>query len=108
MRRSIAALALAVALVGSGCSGPNPFQASAQATTTTVDASTPLAANDLLPDNNNLTNCVGTVERANCGSKARADGHTYLVFLALALGMGFIGWRITRGIRARDRSLQQQ
>jgi hypothetical protein len=62
----------------------------------------PVVTNDLLPQNNDVTNCVGTVESANCGSKARADGHTYLVFLALTLGLAFIGWRIARGVRARD------
>jgi hypothetical protein len=62
----------------------------------------PPVTNDLLPENNSLDNCVGTAERANCGSRNRADGHTYLVFLALAAGLGFIGWRIARGVRARD------
>ena len=62
----------------------------------------PVVTNDLLPQNNDVSNCVGTVESANCGSKARADGHTYLVFLALTLGLAFIGWRIARGVRARD------
>lgn len=70
--------------------------------TTIVGDSAPVASNDLLPDDNNLNDCVGTAEPANCGSKARADGHTYLVFLALALGLGFIGWRISRGVKARD------
>jgi hypothetical protein len=73
-------------------------------------ASTPPApppvTNDLLPDNNDVTNCIGTVEQANCGSKARADGHTYLVFLALAAGLTFIGWRIARGVKARDKAHQ--
>ena len=62
----------------------------------------PVVTNDLLPQNNDVSNCVGTVESANCGSKARADGHTDLVFLALTLGLAFIGWRIARGVRARD------
>ncbi len=62
----------------------------------------PPVTNDLLPENNDVTNCVGMVEQANCGSKARADGHTYLVFLALAAGLTFIGWRIARGVKARD------
>jgi hypothetical protein len=64
--------------------------------------SSPPVTNDLLPQNNDLSNCIGTVEQANCGSKARADGHTYLVFLALILGLTFIGWRITKGVKARD------
>ena len=64
----------------------------------------PVVTNDLLPQNNDVTNCIGTVEQPNCGSKARADGHTYLVFLALTLGLVFIGWRVARGIKARDAS----
>jgi hypothetical protein len=79
-----------------------PSARAAASTPPTTPNAGPVATNDLLPDNNDVTNCVGTAEPANCGSKARADGHTYLVFLALVLGMGFIGWRIARGVRARD------
>jgi hypothetical protein len=70
----------------------------------TAPLSAPPITNDLLPENNDATNCIGTVEQAGCGSRARADGHTYLVFLALTGGLAFIGWRIARGVRARDRS----
>ena len=70
--------------------------------TTIATQPSPTAGNDLLPDDNDLNDCVGTAEPANCGSRARADGHTYLVFLALAVGLTFIGWRISRGVRARD------
>jgi hypothetical protein len=69
---------------------------------TTPPTAGPVVTNDLLPENNNVTNCIGTAEPGNCGSKARADGHTYLVFLALVVGLGFIGWRIARGVKARD------
>jgi hypothetical protein len=75
--------------------------ATAPPTTSPTDTGPPVT-NDLLPENNDVTNCIGTVEQANCGSRARADGHTYLVFLALAAGLTFIGWRIARGVRARD------
>jgi len=80
--------------------------ASAPPTTTPPSPSTtesgPVATNDLLPEKNDLGNCVGTLESANCGSRARADGHTYLVFLALVAGLVFIGWRISKGVRARE------
>jgi len=69
---------------------------------TTPSNGAPVATNDLLPENNDVTNCIGTAEPANCGSRARADGHTYLVFLALTVGLAFIGWRIARSVRARD------
>ena len=69
----------------------------------TTPPTAPPVTNDLLPESNEATNCIGLVEQAGCGSKARADGHTYLVFLALTAGLAFIGWRIARGVRARDK-----
>jgi hypothetical protein len=69
---------------------------------TSASVTGPVATNDLLPQNNDLSNCVGTVERANCGSAARADWHTYLVFTVLIAGLAFIFWRISRGVRARE------
>ena len=77
---------------------------SMHASATTPPTIPPVVTNDLLPESNDINNCIGTVEQANCGSKARADGHTYLVFLALAGGMTFIGWRIARGVKARDKA----
>jgi hypothetical protein len=81
---------------------PSAHAAATAPPTTVSPDSAPIATNDLLPQRNDIGNCVGTVESANCGSRARADGHTYLVFLALAAGLSFIGWRIARGVRARD------
>ena len=91
-----------VALVFAAMAVLLPSVPAAASTPPTTPNAGPVVTNDLLPENNDVTNCVGTAEPANCGSKARADGHTYLVFLALVLGMGFIGWRIARGVRARD------
>jgi hypothetical protein len=86
-----------------GCGGDAAVSRVAASTPpTTPSNGGPVATNDLLPENNDVTNCIGTAEPANCGSRARADGHTYLVFLALTVGLAFIGWRIARGVRARD------
>ncbi|MGZ4766663.1 MAG: hypothetical protein ACXVH5_10190, partial [Ilumatobacteraceae bacterium] len=101
---AIAAVAVAAVAIASAA-GPSVSAAATAPPTTIVSNAGPIATNDLLPDNNNLGNCVGLAESANCGSKARADGHTYLVVLALAAGLTFIGWRVGRGIRARDRAL---
>ncbi len=102
---AIAAVAMA-SLAVAAAAEPMASAAATAPPTTIVSNAGPIATNDLLPDNNNLGNCVGLAESANCGSKARADGHTYLVFLALAAGLTFIGWRVARGIRARDRALE--
>jgi hypothetical protein len=98
---AIAAVAMAAMAVASAA-GPLASAAATAPTTTIVSNVGPVATNDLLPESNDLGNCVGTAESANCGSRARADGHTYLVFVALAAGLAFIGWRISRGVRARD------
>jgi len=97
MWRILAVLIAAVAVVA-----PSAGVAWASTPPTSPANGAPVATNDLLPDNNDVTNCIGTAEPANCGSKARADGHTYLVFIALILGLTFIGWRIARGVKARD------
>jgi hypothetical protein len=96
-----AAVAMAAVAVASAA-GPLASAAATAPPTTIVSNAGPIATNDLLPANNDLGNCVGLAESANCGSRSRADGHTYLVFLALAAGLAFIGWRIGRGVRARD------
>ena len=86
-----------------GCSGPNPYQAAASASSTTVaDVGTGVGNNVYVPDKN-LSDCVGTLERPNCGSTAKGGRGTYLTFLALILGLAFIFWRIARGVKARDR-----
>ena len=83
----------------SGCS--NAFEKTDAATADTADG-TGLANNDFIPDAQNVSSCVGTNEGPNCGSKAKGGLHLYLVFAALAGGVGFIGWRVSRSIRARD------
>ncbi|CAB4365367.1 MAG: hypothetical protein F2681_13930 [Actinobacteria bacterium] len=100
--RLILPLAFGLALLA-GCSGDNPYQAAKTdaATADTADG-TGLANNDFIPDAQNVSSCVGTNEGPNCGSKAKGGLHLYLVFAALAGGVGFIGWRVSRSIRARD------
>ena len=63
----------------------------------------PDTVNDLLPEVENIGTCIGTLERPGCGSKAKGDFRQYLTFFLLFLGMSFIGWRITIGVRKRDR-----
>lgn len=97
---------MAIAAVAFAAAAPGAFAVATVPPTTTASTEAPPVTNDLIPENNEVGNCIGTVEQANCGSKARADGHTYLVFAVLAAGMTFIGWRIARGVRARDAAHQ--
>ena len=62
----------------------------------------PVTNNDFIPTEQNLSDCIGAVEKPNCGSESKGGWRMYLVFAALVLGMGVVGWRIAVGVRARD------
>jgi hypothetical protein len=94
-----------VLVVLAGCSGPNPFQAAKAASSTTVvnDNGTPTQVTDngFIPDRN-VSECVGTNERPNCGSSKKGGLGMWLTFGALILGVGFVMWRISVSVRRRD------
>ncbi|MBI4882475.1 MAG: hypothetical protein HY826_00305 [Actinobacteria bacterium] len=97
------ALGLAVA----ACGGQNPYDA-AQSAPPSVSSGEPGAVptvtdtNDFLPEHANVSDCVGSAERGDCGSKTKGGWQMYLTFAALIGGLTFIGWRVVRGVRARD------
>lgn len=104
------AVLLAVALL-SACGGDNPYQSAQTAagvdTETTAeiggtDTGDGTGGNEFLPERENISECIGAVERPNCGSKAKGGWRMYLTFGVLIAGMSFIGWRVVRGVRARD------
>ncbi len=59
--------------------------------------------NEFVPADNELSDCVGLVERPGCGSESRSSWMTALTFAILIAALGFIGWRIVRGVRANER-----
>lgn len=108
--RPFAVLALALfggfAVFAAGCSGQNPYQASESANSVSLNSAGASAVasegNVFTPVDANVSSCVGTMERGDCGSKAKGGWRMYLTFAVLMSGMGFIGWRIARSIRQRD------
>jgi hypothetical protein len=89
-----------------GCSDQNPYQASESANSVSLDSGeAPAPATEInvfTPEEANVSSCVGTMERPDCGSKEKGGWRMYLTFAVLMSGMGFIGWRIARSIRQRD------
>ena len=105
-RRSFLSLVLPALAAGTllvGCGGTNPFHQTATtvASDVTAPSGTGLANNDYLP-NANLSSCVNTNERPDCGSTSKGGWRMYLVFAALIGGVGFVMWRVARGVRQRD------
>jgi hypothetical protein len=103
MIRVMCSAAVALVVLG-GCSGDNAFDAAkneASASTVSIGDTEGSGENVFLPEGN-LSDCVGTVERPNCGSSAKGGTGTYLTLGVLVLGLAFIFWRISIGIRKRD------
>jgi hypothetical protein len=80
---------------------PQVVHATQLAATTSAPPDT---VNDFLPEDANLSTCIGMLERPGCSTDSKSDFRTYLTFAFLTLGLCFIGWRIAVGIRQRDRS----
>lgn len=83
--------------VSAACSGPNPYQAASASTV--ADAS--VAENDFVPDRN-ISECVGLVQRPDCGSQSKGGLGMTLTFVALLLGLGVVLGRIAMSVRKRD------
>jgi hypothetical protein len=95
--RTLAVVALSVALLGA-CGGRNPYQSG---TADATVATTATGDNVYLPDRD-VSDCVGTLERPDCGSSAKGRPEMYLVLGVLVLGLTFVGWRVVAGVRRRD------
>ena len=63
----------------------------------------PISANEFIPDDRDLTSCIGVLERPGCGSESRGGWRQTLVFGALFVGLVFIFGNVARGVRKRDR-----
>ncbi|MCE9622276.1 MAG: hypothetical protein K8R99_08035 [Actinomycetia bacterium] len=97
---ALAPVLLAIALTA-GCSGENPYQSAASAETSPALT----GDNEFLPARDNVSDCIGAVERPDCGSESKGGWQLYLTFGFLLAGIGFIGWRVVRSVRARDAAI---
>jgi hypothetical protein len=102
MTRVLRRLAICAALTAGAATACTPI---ADRNETPPSTSTSQAAenNEFVPADNELSSCVGLVERPGCGSKSRSSWMTALTFAILIAALSFIGWRIARGVRANER-----
>jgi hypothetical protein len=101
IRRLLVGLALAFGVLV----GPSTIGAvHASAPPVTPDPAS-IGTNPFIPEDVNIGDCVSSVPRPDCGTEEHGGAGQYLTMLALVLGTAFIGWRIARGVRARDSAL---
>lgn len=63
-----------------------------------TDAGTPIT-NDFYPDERDVTDCVGALERPGCGSSSRGGWRQGAILGTLVVAIGFICWRIAKAVR---------
>jgi hypothetical protein len=66
---------------------------------TPTDDITVDTANPFLPENQDLTSCVGTLQRPGCGSSERGGWHQNLVAVAMIGGLLIVFGRVAWGVR---------
>ena len=57
-----------------------------------------------LANGKSLTECISANPPPGCSTRRETDGHQVAVLAVLAGGVAFIGWRVARGVRQRDRA----
>ena len=101
---TLGAATLAPATVGAAPDEPAP--APTTVPVTVPDEVTIDTANPFLPDDVDLSLCVGTLPRPGCGSEERGGWHQNLVAIAMVVGLlivfGRVAWGVLRGQRRSD------
>ena len=67
----------------------------------------PNSANDFIPEERDLTSCIGVLERPGCGSESRGGWRQTLILLAIFAGLAVVFGNVARGVQ-RNRREQQQ
>lgn len=102
-------IAMAILAMTSLTLAPFGNLASASAPPSTVETTLPpntqppISANDFIPDERDLTSCIGVLERPGCGSESRGGWRQTLVFGALFVGLVIVFGNVARGVHKRNR-----
>lgn len=88
-----AVLSVSLVLVGSsGFDGPRAFAS--------VPVDEPVTtANDFLPEERDVTDCIGVLERPGCGSESRGGWRQTAILGAIFIGLGIVFGNVVRGVR---------
>ena len=68
----------------------------------------PTTANDFLPQEQDVTDCVSALPPPDCGSPARGGWAQTAIFIGVGLALGFIAWRIVRAMRRGRRATDDE
>ena len=66
-----------------------------------------VTANEFIPDDRDLSECVSAIPKPGCGSEARGGWRQGLVLGVVVAALAFVGWRITVSVRRGRRQLER-
>jgi len=103
----VATILALIVFVGSSVGGGAALAASTpEPSTTAPPATVPVVtANEFLPTDRDLSDCVGVLEKPGCGSQARGGTAITVVFIIMLLAMVLIFARIAVGVRQNRRAI---
>lgn len=67
------------------------------------DPGPPTTVNDFFPETENVSDCIGVLERPGCGSEARGGWRQSLLFVVTVGGLAVIFGRIAYSVRRNRR-----
>jgi hypothetical protein len=97
--RILFALALVVGPIAPQAAFAAATDPTAPSTTLPTDEIVIDEANPFLPEDRDLTECIGTLQRPGCGSEARGGWHQNAVAIVMISGLAIVFGRIAWGIR---------
>lgn len=74
-------------------------------TTPTTTALVVDEANPFLPEDRDITDCVGTMQRPGCGSEARGGWRQQLVAIVMVGGLLIVFGRVAWGVRRSQKNM---
>jgi hypothetical protein len=100
---TLGVMALAPVSAGASPDEPTPTTVPITVPEPAVDDVTIDTANPFLPDEVDLSQCVGTLPRPGCGSEERGGWHQNLVAIAMVAGLLIVFGRVAWGVRRNRR-----
>jgi hypothetical protein len=102
-----AAILMSAISLGGPASAIGAPPSDAVATTPPVEPRPPITANDFIPEERDLTSCIGVLERPGCGSESRGGWRQTMILVAIFGGLVVVFGNVARGVRKNRRAQQR-
>ncbi|MEO1057605.1 MAG: hypothetical protein AAFY28_11885 [Actinomycetota bacterium] len=100
-------VALAVPAAATAHAAADHVSAAAAIASTVDNTVPPVTDNEFIPDERNLSDCLGALQRPGCGSEARGGWRQTLVFVIMGVAMVGVFGRVAYGVYRGRKQIDQ-